>query len=140
VQQSIVQAFPKADMSIAVVWMDVLPLDSEKTARKTAGLMSYDPRLRHFHDPDKRVGKALAKTLKWEGYAWDIYVFYDKGTVWRGELPPAPADYVHQLGEHSDDGHFHHGEDLTRELHKVMTRITAAPLAAPAPAKKGGDR
>lgn len=135
-----VQAFPKADMSIAVVWMDVLPLDSEKTARKTASLMSNDPRLRHFYDPDKRVGKALAKTLKWEGYAWDIYVFYDKGAVWRGAQPPVPLEYVHQLGMYANDGHYHPGEKLTQELRKVMTRITAAPPAAPAPTKKGGGR
>lgn len=135
------QGFPKADMSIAVVWMDVLPMDSEKTARKTAALLSNDPRLRHFHDPDKRVGKALAKTLKWEeSYAWDIYVFYDKGAMWRGAQPPVPLDYVHQLGGRADDGHFHIGEALTRELRKVMTRITAAATAAPDPAKKGGDR
>ncbi len=116
-------------MSLAVVWLDVLPLDEEETARKTAGILADDPRIRHFHDPEKLVGKAVAKSLDWRGYAYDIYLFYPKGSTWSGGLP-APAQYAHQLGVHSDDEHFHMGEDLPRSLRDMMTRIFP-----PSPAK-----
>lgn len=111
--------------------MDVLPLDEEATARKTAGILAEDPRIRHFHDPDKLVGKAVAKSLGWRGYAYDIYLFYPKGAIWSGGLP-APAQYAHQLSVHSDDNHFHTGEDLTRSLRDMMAR--AVP---PSPVKGG---
>ncbi|HEY2293061.1 MAG TPA: hypothetical protein VGM86_20335 [Thermoanaerobaculia bacterium] len=118
-------------MSVAVVWIDVLPLDEEATARKTAGILADDPRIRHFHDPDKLVGKAVAKSLGWRGYAYDIYLFYPKGVTWGGELP-APAQYAHQLSVHAGDDHFHTGEDLTRSLRDMMTRTLV-----PSPAQKG---
>lgn len=122
-QESIVKAFPQADVSLAVVWLDVLPLDEEETARKTAGILADDPRIRHFHDPEKLVGKAAAKSLGWKGYAYDIYLFYPKGTTWSGGLP-APSQYVHQLSVHGDDEHFQFGDDLTRSLREMMTRTT----------------
>jgi len=121
VQESIVQAFPQADVSLAVVWMDVLPLDEEATARKTAGILAEDPRIRHFHDPDKLVGKAVAKSLGWRGFAYDIYLFYPKGATWSGGLP-APSQYAHRLGAHGDDDHFHVGADLPRSLRDMIPR------------------
>lgn len=120
-QESIVKAFPQADVSLAIAWLDVLPLDDAESATKTAGILAVDPRIRHFHDPDKLLGKAVAKSLGWRGYAYDIYLFYPKGTAWSGGLP-APAQYVHQLSVHSDDEHFQIGEDLTRSLRDMMTR------------------
>lgn len=126
------QAFPKADVSLAIIWLDVLPLDEEETAIKTAGILSNDPRIRHFHDPDKQVGKAVAKSLDWRGFAYDIYLFYPKGAIWSGGLP-APAQYVHQLSVHRDDEHFQFGEKLTQTLRDMMTRAVS-PSAA-----KGGQ-
>lgn len=120
------EAFPKMDMSLAVVWMDVLPLDGEKAARKTATILAKDPRIRHFFDPERRVGKAVAKTLGWSGFAWDIYLFYPKGAAW-GETPPVPWRFAHQMGSHADDDHFHVGDDLERELRKTMGAAVAGP-------------
>jgi hypothetical protein len=131
VQESIVSAFPKSDMTIAVVWTNALPFDGDKAARKTAAIISDDQRVRHFYDPDNQVGKAVARSLRWDDPAWDIYLFYDKGVRWQGSAPP-PVAFAHQLGSHMDDGHFHCGEDLTHVLRDTMVRVVGAkPVGGP---------
>jgi len=124
VQEGVVKAHPKADLQIAVVWVNVMPFDGMRTARKAARILSVDPRVRHFHDPEQRVGAALSKTLKWEDEAWDIYVLYPKGVQWAAEFPK-PQAYVHQLSMRSDDGHFCTGDDLTGKLRKMVGDATS---------------
>lgn len=124
VQEAIVEPTPPIGAEIFVVWLDVLPFDGKKTAAKTAQILSPDPRIHHFHDPDRLVGKAVARSLQWdEGFAWDIYLLYQTGTQWK-ELPPAPQGYVHQLSRRSEDGHFCSGESLVPDLKNLV-----APLA-----------
>ena len=129
-QKSIVEAFPAAPVSIAIVWIDMLPSDSENAARKSAGIFAKDSRLRQFYDPKQRVGKALAHGLGWSSCAWDIYLFYPKGAEWRAK-PPVPATYVHQMGTHALDGHFHTGDDLVQQLHTIMASTVGAASAGP---------
>src|SRR5215213_797318 len=105
VQEGVVKAHSQADIQIAVVWVDIMPFDGAQSARKAAGLLSADPRVRHFHDPEQRVSSELSKNLKWKDVAWDIYVLYTKGVLWSGEITKTQA-YVHQLSKSTDDGHF----------------------------------
>lgn len=124
VQEGVVKAHSKADLQIAVVWVGVMPFDSMRSARKSARILSVDARVRHFYDPDQRVGEALSKTLKWKDTAWDIYVLYPKGVQWNGELPK-PQAYVHQLSKRSEDGHYCTGDDLTERLRKMVGDATS---------------
>jgi hypothetical protein len=121
-----VSAFPKSDLVIAIIWVNALPFDGDKAALKTAAMITSDPRVRHFYDPDNQVGKAVARSLRWDDPAWDIYLFYDKGAQWQGGASPPPVTFAHQLGSHMDDGHFHAGDDLTRVLRDTMTRLMGA--------------
>jgi len=56
--------------------------------------------------------------------AWDIYLFYERGSVWTGE-PPVPVAWMHQLegSRWADPAHFHSGEDLVRELDRTLRRL-----------------
>ena len=123
VQRSIIEDFPHADISISIVWIVILPGDTEVTARESASMFN-DPRVRHFYDPEKRLGKAIARSLNWEvGVAWDIYLFYAKGSEWV-EDPPPPTDWMHQLSDNwTDRAHFRFGDALVEELHKTMREL-----------------
>jgi hypothetical protein len=130
VQKSIVQAFPNAPIRFAIVWADMLPSDNEAKVRKAARNLSADPRIRQFHDPHQRVLHAVPPSLGWTGRVYDIYLFYAKGSQWRGKVP-APAAYVHHYGPHSQDGHFFEGDDLARELQKTTAEILQKAGAKP---------
>jgi len=124
VQRSIVEGFPHADVSASIVWINMLPKDTEAGAGRSARIIN-DPRVRHFHDPAKRSGQAIAASLGWTDYvAWDIYLFYEAGRRWL-DGPPAPTHFAHQLPR--DSAHFRTGDDLTRELREAMNRLIAAP-------------
>ena len=126
--KSILKDFPKADISLSLVWIQMPGFnDNERTARRIAGTFD-DPRVRHFYDPvaTHRAGKAFAEGILAEGRgpAWDIYFFYDKGAAWK-DGPPKPAEWMHQLGGggRADPEHFHAGSDLIEQLHKAMHSV-----------------
>ena len=101
----------------------MLPSDTEVEAKRSARTIN-DPRVRHFYDPEKRLGKAIAQGLSWEaGVAWDIYLFYGKDSEWAKD-PPLPTHWVHQLSENwADRAHFRFGDALVEELHKTMKEL-----------------
>lgn len=115
------------DLSVSVVWIDVCIDKSSanwigvKKAAERASLIFDDPRVHHFFDPGRRVGKAIAEGLLREGFAWDIFLFYDKGDEWL-ERPPKPTRWMHQLSPiQADPEHFRGGADaLLGELRLVM--------------------
>lgn len=128
-QKSILSAFPKADISVSIVWIQMPGFDDNaKTAAKIAGTFD-DPRVKHFFDPlpGHLAGKAFAKGILKDnrGPAWDIYFFYEKGRVWE-EAPPKPDSYLHQLGGggRADSKRFRTGEDLIRGLRDGMKELT----------------
>ena len=124
VQRSIIEGFPHADISVSIVWINMLPEDTEAHAGRSARIIN-DPRVRHFHDPAKRSGQAIAASLGWKDYVvWDIYLFYEAGSRWL-DGPPAPAHFAHQLPR--DSAHFRTGDDLVRELREATNRLIAAP-------------
>ena len=127
VQKSILEGFPKADISVSVIWIDMLPSDNADAAKKIAKTIK-DPRVRHFHDPRENhlAGKAFANGLIREGAgpAWDIYLFYEKGTSW-DEKTPRPFAWWHQLGggKRADPEHFAAGM-LGEKLKDSMEKLT----------------
>ncbi len=72
------------------------PSDTFEASSMAAGALT-DSRVRHFFDPEKQAGKAIARSLRWDGQtARDIYLFYAPGQKWE-DLPPPPVEYAHQL-------------------------------------------
>jgi hypothetical protein len=124
VQEIIGKGFVGFPISIAVVWIDMLPPDDEAAAAISA-LLIRDPRARHFHDPDALVGKAVAASFGNPGaIAWDMYLFYPKEVQWHQE-PPIPVEWAHQLSDAwADRNHFHWNERLVLELKRIMARLS----------------
>jgi hypothetical protein len=89
----------------------------------------HNPRVCHFYDAERRVGKAIGWSLGAGAgeVAWDIYLFYDGHSEWREE-PPLPIAWMHQLTESgwADPARYHRGEDLVRELDRTVKKLTAS--------------
>lgn len=117
---------PEADVSVSIVWINILETDSELAARQAAEEFAQDPRVSHFHDAEGRVGRAIARSLGAGAgkVAWDIYLFYERGSVW-AEDPPVPVAWMHQLEESrwADPARLHCGEDLVWELDRTLKRL-----------------
>ena len=76
VNEAVVAAYPAADVSIFVVWIDILRSDDYAAAQRVAGIFN-DPRVRQFHDPNRLVGDSFAKGLLEQPPAWDMYLLYE---------------------------------------------------------------
>ena len=128
-QQTIIEGFPHAQISVNIVWIDMLAGDSEAAARQSAQIVR-DPRVGHFHDPQRRAGDAIAEGLLMPGAgpAWDIYLFYKPGDRWSTN-PPMPCEWWHQLGggKRADPSHFRWGEQLVEAFFETMQRLTLHP-------------
>ena len=103
----------------------MLPPDNADTAKQSA-LIVDDERARHFYDPKRQVGQAIALSLgEPDMIAWDIYLFYASGLAWRTSIP-APTYWAHQLGGEKWRVHYQWGDDLNAELYRAMRELTAA--------------
>jgi hypothetical protein len=126
VQQSIVEAYPEAEISVYIVWINRLESDSKETTNHAVKVFGKDPRIIHFYDPRQRIGRAVAKSLgvTEDESVWDVYLFYKPGKEWVG-LPPVPDEYMHQLTDSAwaDPAHYHTGDDLVDRLRDVMNSI-----------------
>jgi hypothetical protein len=82
-----------------------------------------DSRARHFHDPGRLVGKAIAQSLGTPGTAgqtaWDMYLFYGPAAEWADD-PPHPDVWLHQLSgpgrEWADPNRYRWSETLVDGL------------------------
>ena len=124
-QQAILEAVPDADFYSALVWIGMLQDDTEEAARAmTASMPSY-PRVQYFFDPDRQAGQAIARRLGGPGaVAWDIYLFYGKGSEWTAE-PPLPVRWMHQLAlsPWADAAYYHKGDDLILNLREAVLEL-----------------
>lgn len=123
VQESIIDQFHYTGPNVSIVWIKMLPGDSEVTAKKSAKIIDH-PSVIHFYDPNELSGKAIAESVGWKGkVAWDIYLFYAAGSEWIGN-PPNPIAWIHQLSEHwADREHFQTGECLVKELYSTVKAL-----------------
>ena len=104
-----------------MVWVNMLTPDSEAAAKTSAHVIE-DPRVRHFYDPNRQAAGAIAQSLGGlVEIAWDIYLFYGRGSEWK-QTPPTPTDWVHQLSG-ADPAHFHSGKDLVKGLYKMVSNF-----------------
>ncbi len=93
--------------------------DSLDTAHRAALDLQAD-RLVHFHDPRRRVGKAIAPRLNaGRAVVWDVYLYFPVHSRWE-DAAPSPEDWAHQLeAEWADVARYRRGDDLTRWLDEV---------------------
>ena len=125
-------AFPDADISVAIVWIDILRSDNREEALKATERFIDDPRVKFFYDDQKRVTglsfmKSVPELNEGEILAWDIYMFYDADAEWVGEFPPRPDTHMYQLG--GDQGKLSRnirGNDLVETLRATMTEMTSS--------------
>ena len=93
---------PEADLRVYVVWLPVLSRMSPEAlaggARSGAKRLP-DARVRHYLDPEARLGTEYTRLLKlpMDDPAWDVYLVFGPAARW-GKAPPAPAAWMHQLG------------------------------------------
>ena len=127
VKAAVLDAYPDADIQVSVVWIDMLGSDNEAAALKSSALFGDrpDPRLKQFHDPNQRTGRAFARDLLYEGggVAWDVYLYYFKDAVWNDTLPE-PVEWYHQLGggRRADPALFRPGKKLPTALREATGR------------------
>ena len=90
---------------MARVLIDMLPGDDRESALEEAARIA-DQRVTAFHDPEQRLGRAMASRLGWERpVAWDVFLVYGAAASWTAEGAPAPDEWFHQLndGKPSED-------------------------------------
>ena len=70
-------------------------------AARSASRRIDDPRVRHYLDPGYAVATPYRSILglgrTGDEPAWDAFLLFDRSARW-DEQPPAPADWMHQLG------------------------------------------
>lgn len=84
-----------ARLAVLVVWVPMLPSDSEPAANVAdADLLVDAPR---FWDGDRIAARAVATTIGAAGEtAWDMYLFFGAAVIWEDGVP-IPLTWVHQL-------------------------------------------
>jgi len=124
VQKEISGHFADSNLAVLIVWVPMVPTDSERAARREARLLD-DPRVHHFYDPQKALGRAFAtdvfvgcidqalQTLPaadrlrerleaWsqlpphERIVWDAFFVYPKEVVWE-DCVPVPSRWAKQV-------------------------------------------
>jgi hypothetical protein len=83
----------------AIFWTPMLATDSLDSAEERETRFS-DPRVQHYWDPDRILGRLLSRTLNLQSpIAWDVYLVYPPDHSWITELPPSSEFWMHQLDE-----------------------------------------
>jgi len=89
-----------ADLRGTVVFLPMVRGDDAAAAQERAAERG-DARLECSWDATLSVGQLFKKTLGLHTTAWDVYLVYEPGAVWRDESPPPPAFWMHQLSRWS---------------------------------------
>lgn len=110
------------EVAVYLVWSSQLGAEERHVAEATT-LLS-DPRARHFWDPGRRVGRLFQPVLETDGAAWDVWMLFDRETVWEKGERPEIAWWEHQL----------QGMDPERRLDPRRFAEKAASLQADGPA------
>lgn len=97
---AILKNHPSADISVSVVWIDMLTTDSKLMAARSSRQFE-DTRVQQFWDGKQAFGYEVGRSLNHpEHAAFDIYLFYDAQAVWEDSLPP-PARWFIQMDPES---------------------------------------
>ena len=86
-----------SNVAVYVVWSPQLGAKESNVASATS--LIPDTRARHYWDGDELVGKAYQPLLGLEAPAWDTWMLFDRDAMWKGDTPPKPAWWEHQLSK-----------------------------------------
>jgi mercuric ion transport protein len=126
VQKSVIEKMADKNISVIIVWTNMLETDNQEHAYKAASMFK-DGKIVQFFDAENKFGDMVAKRLNPKGEkAWDIYLFYDKETEWNQTIP-RPFDYAHQLNNlyhpWADTTKYFCGNDLTKRLNDITNSL-----------------
>ena len=126
VHKSVIEQMKNKDISVMIVWTNMLKTDDKENAYKAASMFK-DPSIVQYFDAENKVGDLVAQRLNAKGAkAWDIYMFFDKDIEWN-ETIPRPFDYAHQLSASlhpwADISKYFCGNDLTKRLTHITTSL-----------------
>lgn len=126
VQQTVIEQMAKKDISVIIVWTNMLKADDKDNAFRAASMFK-DPSIVQYFDAENKFGDIVAQRLNPKGEkAWDIYMFFDKEDQWSNSMP-RPFEYAHQLSESlhpwADQTKYFCGKDLTRRLNDITTSL-----------------
>ena len=82
-------------IAVYVIWSPQVGAQ-EKHVASAANLIP-DSRASNYWDGSELVGKAYQPLLSLKSPAWDVWMVYDRNAMWRGDTPPKPAWWEHQL-------------------------------------------
>jgi len=82
-------------IAVYVVWSPQLGAEEKHVASATA--LVPDRRAKHYWDGNMLVGSAYQPLLNLPAPAWDTWMLFDRDATWRGDTPPKPAWWEHQL-------------------------------------------
>jgi hypothetical protein len=82
-------------VAVYVVWSSQLGAEEKHVAGATA--LVPDRRARHYWDDGRLTGSAFQPVLGLPVAAWDTWMLFDRDAVWRGDTPPHPAWWEHQM-------------------------------------------
>jgi len=126
IQKTVLEKINDKNISLIIVWTNMLKTDDQNSAYKAASLFK-DPNIVQYFDSENKFGDIVAKRLNPQGKkAWDIYMFFDKETLWSKDFP-RPFDYVHQLSSEAhpwvDKTKYFCGSELTKRLDEIVTTL-----------------
>jgi mercuric ion transport protein len=126
VQQTVIEQMSNKDISVIIVWTNMLKSDDKDNAFKAAS-MFQDTSVVQYFDAENKFGDIVARRLNPKGMkAWDIYMFFDKEDQWTGSMP-RPFEYAHQLSESlhpwADQTKYFCGKDLVKRLTDITTSL-----------------
>src|SRR5262245_42673310 len=91
-----------APLDVLVVWIPAIQGDDYAAAMRAQSKV-VDERVRHYWDGSQALGEAFSPVLGIHAHmAWDVYLLFDAKSEWK-DSPPAPADWLHQLGGGNPD-------------------------------------
>ena len=124
--QKVFNRFESNRLSGLIVWLPMLAGDDASAATTQAGTFSDGRLLLQGWDRNREIGKAFEKTLGLTRTAWDVYLVYEPGVTWNGELPPRPSYWMHQLTEDSgaDQQYCLNPATLAREVEKRLEKTS----------------
>ena len=126
VQKAVIEKMKEKDLSVIIIWTNMLKSDNQNSAYKAASLFK-DPSIVQFFDSENKFGDVVAQRLNPQGKkAWDIYMFFDKDTKWNSDFP-RPFDYAHQLSSSAhpwiDKTKYFCGVELTKRLDEIVSTL-----------------
>lgn len=120
-QEDVFETIKAERLKAYAVWEPILRTDDERSARRATTILP-DPRIRHYWTDDHRVGEMFQAPLGLKDeLAWDVYLVYPPGTLWKGNKPPKPTYFMHQLSGLPPNRRLD-GEALAANVREVLTK------------------